>query len=117
MAVVPGWGAAGGTEYAGTGTALEALLTAAPEPFLVTANAVNIDPLRAPGSTEPGTQPMEVGSALIAGTDRCARVRVVAAPRAPQARRPHSRLSADRAARYPLMPWTPPPGGVDEEQR
>ena len=26
-------------------------------------------------------------------------------------------LSADRAASIPLMPWTPPPGGVDDEQR
>ena len=28
-----------------------------------------------------------------------------------------SRRRADRAARYPHIPWTPPPGGVDEEQR
>ena len=28
-----------------------------------------------------------------------------------------SRRRADRAAWYPHIPWTPPPGGVDEEQR
>ena len=30
---------------------------------------------------------------------------------------PNSRRRADRAAQYPDMPWTPPPGGVDDEQR
>ncbi len=28
-----------------------------------------------------------------------------------------SRASAARAAWWPHMPWTPPPGGVEEEQR
>jgi len=28
----------------------------------------------------------------------------------------NSRRSADRAAQTPYMPWTPPPGGVDEER-
>ena len=32
-------------------------------------------------------------------------------------RMPNSRRNAERAARYPLLPWTPPPGGVDDEQR
>lgn len=34
-----------------------------------------------------------------------------------QARMPNSRRSAERAAKKPDMPWTPPPGGVDEEHR
>ena len=29
----------------------------------------------------------------------------------------HESLSATRAAEYPHIPWTPPPGGVDDEQR
>ena len=33
------------------------------------------------------------------------------------ARQGRSRRSADVAARKPLMPWTPPPGGADDEQR
>lgn len=32
-------------------------------------------------------------------------------------RAPNARDSADRAANQPHMPWTPPPGGVDDEQR
>ena len=29
---------------------------------------------------------------------------------------PNERRSADLAAWYPHIPWTPPPGGVDDEQ-
>ena len=35
----------------------------------------------------------------------------------PQTRIPNSRRRADCAARWPHMPWTPPPGGVDDEHR
>ncbi len=34
-----------------------------------------------------------------------------------QPRMPNSRRRADWAAQTPHMPWTPPPGGVDDEHR
>ncbi len=44
--------------------------------------------------------------------------RIVCLPEtAPQVRMPNSRRSAERAAKTPDMPWTPPPGGVDDEHR
>jgi NAD(P)-dependent dehydrogenase (short-subunit alcohol dehydrogenase family) len=39
------------------------------------------------------------------------------APAVSQGWTPNSRLRADLAAHTPHMPWTPPPGGVDDEQR
>jgi len=63
------------------------------------------DPLTAGSETHPAP------GATLTATGR-PRAHAVGQPRLLNSRR-----SADRAAQTPHMPWTPPPGGVDEEHR